>query len=299
MTTIPPPSPVDVRPDLSVREFYSEYVNKEPVLLQRALAHLPAAGLWSLDYFASIAADLPVRLKTGQLSDGNTTVVRMADYCQTVADWELRAAAEENPGQPPAYMHDVPLLSLIPELRKDLEPYPADIFPPFFRTQWWVFPQFFVGPSGAVTPLHFDTLLTHNMFFQFHGTKRFVMVDGADRDRCYTFNWRWSRVDPDEPDLERFPRFAGVRLRSCVVEAGDIFYMPPGMLHKVTSLTESVSFNIDWHDSRSALRGLMALFSGMPLQNLRYNSLLALGVWARVPLELLMPALRSYFVYIS
>jgi hypothetical protein len=125
------------------------------------------------------------------------------------------------------------------------------------------------------------------------------MVDAADRDRCYTYNWRWSAVDPEAPDFDRFPRVRDVRLRTCTVEAGDLLYMPPGTLHKVTSLTPSVSFNIDWHDRHSALRGLAAIRHGMPVQNLRYNALLALGVWGRVPLRALMPALRSYFVYVS
>jgi hypothetical protein len=60
-----------------------------------------------------------------------------------------------------------------------------------------------------------------------------------------------------------------------------------------------VSFNIDWHDPHSALRGLTAVRHGMPVQNLRYNALFALGVCGRVPLKVLMPALRSYFTYIS
>jgi hypothetical protein len=299
MTPTIPSLPTDARTGLSKAEFYRTYVNVRPVLMKGALADLPATRLWSLDYFADLAADLPVRLKTGRVADGNTEVVRLADYRDTVAQWEARAATDPDPGPPPAYLHDVPLLSLIPELRRDLEPYSADLLPRFFRDNWWVFPQFFVGPSRAETPLHFDTLLTHNMFFQFSGSKRFVMVDDADRNRCYTCNWRWSPVDPDEPDLERYPQFAGVRTRTSVVEAGDIFYMPPGTLHKVTSLSASVSFNIDWHDPHSARRGLMAVHEGMPLKNLRYNALLALGVCARVPLPVLMPALQSYFVYVS
>jgi hypothetical protein len=137
------------------------------------------------------------------------------------------------------------------------------------------------------------------MFFQFAGAKRFVMVDAADRGRCYTYNWRWSPVDPEDPDLERFPQFRGVRSMECVVEGGDLLYMPPGTLHKVISLTPSVSFNIDWHDRRSALHGLTAARHGMPRKNLRYNLLLALGVWGNLPLRALMPALKSYFVYIS
>ncbi|GAA2003219.1 cupin-like domain-containing protein [Catenulispora subtropica] len=302
MTTVTsknPPSPVDVRTGLTRREFYREYVNRKPVLMKGALAHLPAAEKWSLDYFASVAADLPVRLKTGRVAEGRTETVSMADYCKTVAEWEERAAVQDDPGQPPAYLHDVPLLSLMPELRRDLDGFTGALLPRFFREQWWVFPQFFVGPSRAETPLHFDTLLTHNLFFQFHGRKRFLMVSDADRKRCGTYNWRWSAIDPDAPDLKRFPQFAGVPLTEAIVEGGDLFYMPPGTLHKVTSQTASVSFNIDWHDHRSALKGLAAVRDGMPAKNLRYNALLALGVWGRVPLRVLMPALKSYFVYIS
>ena len=299
MTTITPPTPIDVRSGLSVEEFYAEYVNKRPVLMKGALADMPAAEKWSVSYFSSLAPNLDVRLKTGKVSEGRTTSVPLADYCDMITDWERRIRFGRDAGDPPPYMHDVPLLSLMPELRADLEPFPAAMFPTFFRERWWTFPQFFVSPSRALTPLHFDTLLTHNLFFQFDGSKRFVIVDAADRDRCYMYNWRWSRVDPENPDLDRFPRFRGVELHECVVEAGDLFYMPPGTLHHVTSLSASVSFNIDWHDRVSALRGMTAVRHGMPVQNLRYNMLFALGVLGGVPLKALMPALRSYFSYIS
>jgi Cupin superfamily protein. len=299
MTVIAPPSSVDVRPDLTPEEFYAEYVNRKPVLMRGALAHLPATRRWTLDHLTSLAPELPVRLKTGTVAEGATTVVPLAEYHATVAAWEREVADGTASGPPPAYLHDVPLLRLIPGLRQDLEPFPARFFSKFFRDEWWEFPQFFVGPSRACTPLHFDTLLTHNLFFQFDGRKRFLMVDAAYRERCATYNWRWSAVDPDEPDYERHPRFVGVPLTECEVGAGDLLYLPPGTLHKVTSLSASVSFNIDWHDNRSALRGLTAVRHGMPLSNLRYNTLFALGVWARVPLKVLMPALRSYFTYIS
>lgn len=294
MPAVAPPSPVDVRPNLSVEEFYADYVNTKPVLMKGALADLPAAERWSLPYFASVAPDLEVRLKTGRVAEGNTTTMRLADYAKAAEEWD----GSDRTGDPPGYLHDVPLLTLIPQLRDDLEPFPRAMFPSFFAKQWWVFPQFFVGPSVSQTPLHFDTLLTHNLFFQLDGRKRFLMIAAADRERCYPYKWRWSPVDPDEPDLERFPRFGGVETYECFVEGGDLFYMPPGTLHKVTSLTSSVSFNIDWHDPKSAVRGLTAARYGMPAQNVRYNLLFALGMCG-VPLKALMPALRSYFTYIS
>ncbi|MGM1058985.1 cupin-like domain-containing protein [Saccharothrix sp. Mg75] len=299
MSATAPTWSADVRSDLSPAEFYRDYVNKRPVLMKGALAHLPATRSWSLPYFAEIAPDLPVRLKVGRVADGRTSSVRMADYCASVLEWEALPEEVRAEREPPAYLHDVPLLAMVPRLRDELKPFPAELLPSFFAKQWWEFPQFFVGPSRAVTPLHFDTLLTHNLFFQFHGSKRFVMVAPEDRDRAYTYNWRWSGVDPDAPDYEKNPRFEGVQTTTRVVEAGDVLYMPPGTLHKVTSLSASVSFNIDWHDPVSAVRSVLAVKDGMPIQNLRYNLLFALGVCGRIPLKVLMPALKSYFVYIS
>ncbi len=84
-----------------------------------------------------------------------------------------------------------------------------------------------------------------------------------------------------------------------MVGAGDLLYMAPGMLHQMVSKTPSMSFYIDWHDWRSALRGVAAVRHGMPATNVRYNLLFALGVIGRIPPGILQPALRSYFCYIS
>jgi hypothetical protein len=289
---------VDVRSELSPDEFRAEYAGRRPVVVRGGAADLPAVANWSPGYLGKVAPDQRVRIKVGTVSKGETGTIRLADYADELAAWEAKAAESEDPGDPPGYLHDVPLLSMLPSLRQDLEPFPVEYFPKFFRSQWWDFTQFFVGPSKALTPLHFDTLLTHNLFFQVHGSKRFVMVADAERDKCYTYNWRWAAVDPERPDLEQYPRFADATVLTCEVHAGDMFYMPPGTLHKVTSLSSSISFNIDWHDRASALRGITSVRHGMPWTNLRYNALFALGLTG-VPRGLLLPGLRSYYSYIS
>ncbi|MEV2279009.1 cupin-like domain-containing protein [Nocardiopsis sp. NPDC049922] len=287
---------VDVRSDISTAEFYREYVNRRPVLMKGALAEMPAVAKWSIPYFASIAPDLKVRLKTGNPADARTVTQTLREYSEYAADIPDGGPVD---GRPPSYLHDLPLLSMIPGLLEDLSPFPSYLLTPFFRKQWWTFPQFFVGPAGAVTPLHFDTLQTHNLFFQFHGSKRFLIVDPEDRPYCYTYKWRWSHVDAEHPDYDRHPLYRKAHVSECVVEAGDLLYMPPGALHHVRSLSSSVSFNVDWHDRRSAIRGLTAVAQGMPRQNLRYNALFALGVCFGIPLTVMMPALKSYFYYIS
>ncbi|MEV5546744.1 cupin-like domain-containing protein [Streptomyces sp. NPDC052309] len=299
MTTTAQPVPVDVRTELSPEEFRAAYMGRRPVVMRGAAAHMPAVSTWSAAHLGKVAPDQQVRVKVGTVSAGRTALVRLADYARELAAWDAAVARGDDAGDPPGYLHDVPLLSMVPALRHDLEPFPCDYFPPFFRNRWWAFTQFFVGPARAVTPLHFDTLLTHNLFFQIQGSKRFVMVADAERDKCHTYNWRWAAVDPEAPDLDRYPLFRDATVLTCDVEAGDVFYMPPGTLHKVISPGASISFNIDWHDRASALRGLAAVREGMPLKNLRYNLLFALGVVAGVPRSVLMPGLRSYYSYIS
>jgi len=287
---------VDSREPLDARTFQHEYVNRRPVVMKGALKDLEAVSRWDIPYLASLAPDLPVRLKTGRLAEGATTTQTLGEYSAFVDD--LTAGRVTYDGPPP-YLHDLPLFAMIPALRKDIDRFPAQLLPRFFRQQWWTFMQFFVGPQESLTPLHFDSLQTHNLFFQIHGTKRFLIVNPADRRYCYTYNWRWSHVDPENPDLELHPLFRQARVSECMVEAGDLLYMPPGALHHVRSLSSSISFNIDWHDRRSAVRGLTAAWAGMPRQNLRYNALFALGVWFGLPLRSLLPGLKSYFYYVS
>ncbi|WP_186315869.1 cupin-like domain-containing protein [Catellatospora sichuanensis] len=296
MTSVLNIGKVDVRESLGAEEFYRDYVNKKPVLMKGAIAGMPAVSQWSVPYLTSLAPELPVRLKTGYLAEGNTVTWSMRQYSEFVDDLVEGRTTTDGP---PPYLHDLPLFSMIPALRADIEPFPAHMLPKFFRDQWWKFPQFFVGPPDAMTPLHFDSLQTHNLFFQIHGSKRFLIVDPEDRQYCYTYNWRWSHIDAENPDLDRHPLYQRARVRECVVETGDLLYMPPGALHHVRSLTTSISFNVDWHDKRSALRGLAAVRHGMPVKNLRYNTLFALGVCAGVPLRVLEPALKSYFYYVS
>jgi hypothetical protein len=295
-TTLLQTGRVDVRENLSTEEFYREYVGKKPVVIKGALADLPAVSKWSIPYLASLAPDLKVRLKTGDLANVVTVNQTLSEYSAFVDDLEAGRASVDGP---PPYLHDLPLLQMIDGLQPDLEPFPVQRLTPFFRRQWWTFPQFFVGPRDSVTPLHFDTLQTHNLFYQLHGSKRFLTVNAEDRKYCYTFNWRWSHVDAENPDFEAHPLYRNARVAEAVVEAGDQFYMPPGTLHHVRSLSPSISFNIDWHDRRSALRGLTAVRDGMPRQNLRYNALFALGVWAGLPLKAMMPMLKSFFYYLS
>lgn len=59
----------------------------------------------------------------------------------------------------------------------------------------------------------------------------------------------WVSLDPHEPDLERFPRFADAPVIECRVHAGETLYLPAMWYHRVTQETMIIAVN-QWFDMR-------------------------------------------------
>jgi hypothetical protein len=284
---------VERRARMSGTDFHADYVVPgRPVIIEGALASCPALRTWSPQYFKRLAGDRTMRVKGGNVAALQSHEMSLGDYVDLI---EGASVGDE----PPPYLHDLPLLSMLPELRHDLEPFPRSLLSSMYRTKWWEFTQFFLGAKASLTPLHFDCLETQNLFFQVYGEKRWILVDREDARHCYLRDWRWSQVDAEAPDLDKYPDYRNVRPMECTLGPGDVLYVPPGTLHHVRGRGVSISFNIDWHTRMSALRGVLAFRRGMPLTNVRYNLAAAVGLWARLPSDAIMPFYRSYLNYIS
>ena len=111
------------------------------------------------------------------------------------------------------------------------------------------------GPRGCISPLHFDPL--DNLLMQFVGRKRVILfprtdgvVSGEDEKSLSTWHYaghdgqqyNTSPVDIANPDIEKYPLFAeapdGIE---CLLEPGDILYIPEKWWHHVTSLETAKS----------------------------------------------------------
>ena len=253
---------------------------------------------WTPERFRGPRYATPLPIKRGDVAEGLRDSISLADYAESLETYEARVHAGEQPDCP-GYMHDVPLFHIFPSLKEDVHPFPLHLLPRWYWESWPAYAQYFLGPSASVTPLHFDTLLTHNLFFHLAGRKRFIIIPADQHALCYPNGWRWAQFDPSEPDYDAFPRAAGTTPMSVILEPGDALYLPPGTLHHVTNLSLSMSFNIDWHTAHSALRGIASIGRGAPLTNGYYNLLCFLGVGLGVPAKLLFPFYRSYLSYVS
>ena len=106
-------------------------------------------------------------------------------------------------------------------------------------------PRFWVGPAGTVTPLHCD--YDDNIFAQVWGRKRIFLSPPHHDAFLYPSEANailfGSPVDPEAPDFERFPLARQASLIECIVEPGDMLYVPAGWYHQVRALTFSLSSN--------------------------------------------------------
>jgi len=143
------------------------------------------------------------------------------------------------------YLAQHNLFNQIPELFDDIG------IPSYIRENYGdvdVDISVYFGPGGTVSPLHYDP--KHNLLAQVTGRK-YIRLYAKETTEClYPRHNTWlsntSLVDVENPDLEAFPLFKDVPYKECVLEPGNLLYIPPGYWHYVRSLSVSISISFWW-----------------------------------------------------
>jgi len=106
-------------------------------------------------------------------------------------------------------------------------------------------PRFWIGPARTVTPLHCD--YDDNIFAQIWGSKRIFLSPPHHGEFLYTREANailfGSPFDPEAPDFEKFPLACQASMIECLVDPGEMLYVPAGWYHQVRALTFSLSAN--------------------------------------------------------
>jgi [protein]-arginine 3-hydroxylase / protease len=109
------------------------------------------------------------------------------------------------------------------------------------------------GPAGTVSPLHNDPY--HNILAQVVGRKYLRLYDMKLTGNMYPrdgFQCNNSSVDIDDVDGERYPLFSTTSSFQCVLERGEMLYIPRHFWHYVRSL--DVSFSVSfWYGAKMGL----------------------------------------------
>jgi hypothetical protein len=157
---------------------------------------------------------------------------------------------------PDRAMQDMSLLAyleLVAHNTQDLPPYLGNLelrqlntlcyWPAYFKKMGP--PRFWLGPAGTVTPLHCD--YDDNIFAQIWGTKRLFLSPPHHDEFLYPREANailfGSPFNPEAPDFEKFPLARQAVMIECIMQPGELLYVPAGWYHQVRSLTFSLSAN--------------------------------------------------------
>lgn len=121
-----------------------------------------------------------------------------------------------------------------------------------------------LGPRGTVSPLHYDPL--DNLLIQMVGKKRVLLYPrtvglvaregtAVVEEASWTYagadgmQYNTSPVNVEDPEasMAKYPLFAAApQAIECILEPGDVLYIPAKWWHHVRSLSRSVSVNAWW-----------------------------------------------------
>uniref|UniRef100_A0A1A8H0P4 tRNA wybutosine-synthesizing protein 5 n=1 Tax=Nothobranchius korthausae TaxID=1143690 RepID=A0A1A8H0P4_9TELE len=131
------------------------------------------------------------------------------------------------------------------ELNKQF-PALADDFhiPPFFEPEQFFSSVFRISSCGLQLWTHYDVM--DNLLAQVTGRKRVVLYSPQDALHLYLSGDKSEVLDIDGPDLKRFPEFVKARRYECVLEPGDLLFIPALWFHNTLALQFGVGVNVFW-----------------------------------------------------
>lgn len=218
-----------------LQQFYSRNL---PVIITGMLDTCPAYTNWSLDYFQRHFAERMVEVQFGRNADENYELNSIAHKRQ-IAFGEFVELVRSSGISNDFYMtanNDSKNREVLQELWNDV---PA--LPEYLRADGAKQGFFWLGPAGTITPFHHD--LTNNFMAQIMGRKRVRLFAPYHSANVYNHRHCFTSVDGRAIDLQRFPSMAGVPVLDCILEPGEILFLPVGWWHFVEALDISVTIS--------------------------------------------------------
>ncbi|XP_075217355.1 tRNA wybutosine-synthesizing protein 5-like isoform X2 [Lycorma delicatula] len=121
----------------------------------------------------------------------------------------------------------------------------SDIKIPYFFDENRFFSSILrIGSSGVQVWTHYDVM--DNMLIQIQGKKRVVLFSPSDAPYMYMEGDKSEVMDIDNPDYDKYPKFKCATRYECILEPGDVLFIPALWFHNTLAVTCGVNVNIFW-----------------------------------------------------
>ncbi|KAL8547858.1 hypothetical protein ACS0TY_007250 [Phlomoides rotata] len=234
---------------LSLEGFLLEhFVAGSPVIISDSMNHWPAKDRWNdISYLKKVAGfrTIPVEVGKHYLSpDWKQELIPFSEFLDRIQSGDCSSANT-------TYLAQHQLFDQIQELKKDI------VIPDYCFAGGGEMRSInaWFGPPGTVTPLHHDP--HHNILAQVVGKKYIRLYPASLSEELYPHSESMlcnsSQVDLDNIDEEEFPKIVDLEFVDCILEEGEMLYIPPKWWHYVRSLTSSFSVSFWWSNEENAM----------------------------------------------
>ncbi|KAK6165655.1 hypothetical protein SNE40_022541 [Patella caerulea] len=237
-----------IREDIFRSEIYPQ---RRPVVL-KGLDIGPCTRKWTVDYLSKVGGSSEVKLhvcKTTQMDFISKNFL----YRSLPFDVFVKRAAEEIHQE---YFLDENekyyLRALGGDPRKDVadikQQFPqlaTDInFPNLFEEHQFFSSVLRIASKSTQLWTHYDIM--DNMLIQVSGEKRVVLFNPTDADYLYLNGDKSEVLDIDNPDIDRYGEFNKAVRYECILQPGDVLFIPALWFHNVISLDFGIAVNVFW-----------------------------------------------------
>ena len=256
-----------------------------PVIITDATDSWPARSKWTFEFFKSAYGHDPAVAWLGRGSGTGklTTLSAYIDFLdapsgelpglwthEEVGNDESPLRAKPGRQTSPFYLVGWSGLRQHPELYDDIAPPPyfvqdfvAALSPTlrdvFEATSQKQFSAILIGPERSLSALHRDWWNTHAYLAQIRGRKRAILFSPEDAGFLYG-----GEVDPELPDLERFPLFERATAYECVIDPGDTLFIPANWFHHVRGLEKSITVSHNFFNDSNFTRHITHYLRNLP-----------------------------------
>ncbi|GKV22216.1 hypothetical protein SLEP1_g32100 [Rubroshorea leprosula] len=235
------------RSALSLEGFLREYfLSGSPVIITDCMAHWPARTKWNdMEYLTRVAGDRTIPVEVGKnylYPEWKQELITFSQFLERILSNDCSSAVR-------TYLAQHQLFDQINELREDI------CIPDYCYAGGGEMRSLnaWFGPAGTVTPLHHDP--HHNILAQVVGKKYVRLYAASLSEELYPYTETMlknsSQVNLDNIDEVEFPKVNDIEFLDCILEEGEMLYIPPKWWHYVRSLTRSFSVSFWWSNSSS------------------------------------------------
>ncbi|XP_045214857.2 bifunctional arginine demethylase and lysyl-hydroxylase JMJD6-like [Mercenaria mercenaria] len=243
---------------LSFKDFFYKYeLTSTPVVITGLVDKMTTVP-WTLQHISDVAGNCSVTLK--KCIKDSVQWARLEDATtMKVKDFISSLHSNLSHDQDKLYLFDWNIPLHCQELAAELKipKYFAGDFlqrtaqGSLYKDSW---PSLFIAPAGLTSELHVDAFGSNFWMALFEGSKRWVFFDKDDVAMLYPmFSHPWStdpvfQVDLQNPDLKQHPLLSLTQPIECVLQPGELLFVPAGCPHRVENLETSLAISGNFVD---------------------------------------------------